>query len=381
MSYLTKLTLQNYRCYASAEIDTLQSGLIVLCGANGVGKTNILEAISLLTQGRGLRGAKPLDIQKNDSPVSWGISAKIQTAKSHEEGVEVTIGTGLNPENDRRMSRINGVVAKSQAALADYLSCLWLTPQMDRLFLEGSSGRRRFLDRMIFAFDPSHSGRVTRYENALRQRSKLLSENKNEDVWLSGLEKQMAETGIAIAAARIDFLDKLIPCFLTDKDANGHFPKASLTLKGVLEDLLEKSPALEAENKFIALLEQSRNYDAVAGGAKDGPHKTDLDVVYLNKKMPASQCSTGEQKALLVSIVLAHSRLINAERGAPPVLLLDEIAAHLDEDRRMALFEQLNLLGGQVWMTGTDPVLFAAIKNKAQFFAIESAKIMPIKTL
>lgn len=376
MSYLTKLTLQNYRCYAQTSLDKLQSGLIVLCGANGAGKTNILEAISLLTPGRGLRGAKALDIQKSDSPVAWGISAKLDM-----DGVDITLGTGLNPDNDRRMSRINGALAKSQMALADYLACLWLTPQMDRLFLEGSSGRRRFLDRMIFAFDPSHSGRVTRYENAMRQRSKLLSEKSWEESWVKGLEKQMAETGVAITAARMDFLDKLKSSFLSDNETKGYFPKASLTLLGTVEDLLDQYPALEAENKFVELLGKSRAYDAIAGGAKHGAHKTDLDVVYVTKKMPAAQCSTGEQKALLISIILAHGRLMNAERGAPPILLLDEIAAHLDEDRREALFSQLRAMGGQVWMTGTDPILFKSIKNQAQFFNVKSAQITPEKML
>lgn len=376
MSYLTKLTLQNYRCYAQTSLDNLQSGLVVLCGANGAGKTNILEAISLLTPGRGLRGAKALDIQKSDSPVAWGISAKLDM-----DGVDITLGTGLNPDNDRRMSRINGALAKSQMALADYLTCLWLTPQMDRLFLEGSSGRRRFLDRMIFAFDPSHSGRVTRYENAMRQRSKLLSEKSWEESWVKSLEKQMAETGVAITAARMDFLDKLKSSFLSDNETKGYFPKASLTLLGTVEDLLDQYPALEAENKFVELLGKSRAYDAIAGGAKHGAHKTDLDVVYVTKKMPAAQCSTGEQKALLISIILAHGRLMNAERGAPPVLLLDEIAAHLDEDRREALFSQLRAMGGQVWMTGTDPILFKSIKNQAQFFNVKSAQITPEKML
>lgn len=376
MSYLTKLNLQNYRCYEHASLDDLQSGLVVLCGANGAGKTNVLEAISLLTPGRGLRTAKALDIQKSDSPTAWGISARVDTG-----GVEVTLGTGLNPENDRRMSRINGAVAKSQMALADYLACLWLTPQMDRLFLEGSSGRRRFLDRMIFAFDPSHSGRVTRYENALRQRAKLLSEEGWDESWVSGLEKQMAETGMAITAARMDFLDKLKASFLPEAETKGYFPRAELTLSGALEDLLAQYPALEAENKFIELLVSSRPYDAVAGGAKEGAHKTDLEVIYTTKNMPASQCSTGEQKALLISIILAHGRLMNAERGAPPVLLLDEIAAHLDEDRREALFNQLMAMGGQVWMTGTDPVLFDFIKNQAQFFEVKSAQITPANEL
>ena len=376
MSYLTQITLQNFRCYEQVRLEPLDSGLIVLCGPNGAGKTNILEAVSILTPGRGIRGVKALDMQRYDSPQAWGISAKVMTG-----GGDVTLGTGINPENERRMVRINGVTAKSQIALSDYLACLWLTPQMDRLFIDGASERRRFLDRMIFAFDPGHSGRVTRYENAMRQRSKLLQEEKQEASWLTGLEAQMAETGIAIAAARLDFIGRLQDsCAQADSEEENYFPKARLVAKGTIEELLQKSPAVEVEKLFAYQLEQSRNRDSQTGGAATGPHKSDMDVVYATKNMPAAHCSTGEQKALLIGLVLAHGRMMAAERGAPPVLLLDEIAAHLDEKRRIALFERLQKLGGQVWMTGTDPVLFDSINQKAQFFDVESAQIFARKT-
>lgn len=374
MSYLTQLILQNYRCYQTARLENIQSGLVVLCGANGAGKTNILEAISLLTPGRGLRSAKAVDMQRHDSPQAWGIHAKI----SDQNGIENQLATGLNPQKGQRQVRINGADAKSQMALSDYLSCLWLTPQMDRLFLEGASSRRQFLDRMIFAFDPSHSGRVRRYENAMRQRSKLLQEPHPDVVWLSSLESQMAETGIAIAAARLDFVTRLqSACVSADAEEENYFPKAHLTAKGTIENLLQNMPAIEVEKAFTYQLEQSRSQDTIVGGAATGPHKSDMDVIYQSKNMPASQCSTGEQKALLIGLVLAHGRMMMAERGAPPILLLDEIAAHLDEARRMALFERLSALGGQVWMTGTDVVLFQDIAQKAQFFTIDSAQIMP----
>lgn len=377
MSYLSQITLQNFRCYEQVRLENLTSGLIVLCGPNGAGKTNILEAVSIITPGRGLRSVKALDMQRYDSPQPWGVSAKVMTGDS-----EVTLGTGLNPENDRRIVRINGVTAKSQIALSDYLACLWLTPQMDRLFLDAASGRRRFLDRMIFAFDPGHSGRVTRYENAMRQRSKLLQEEKRETSWLNSLESQMAETGIAIAAARLDFIQRLQnSCALADSEEENYFPKANIIAKGTIEELLQKSPAVEVEQMFAYQLEQSRERDAQTGGAATGPHKSDMDVTYATKNVKAAHCSTGEQKALLIGIILAHGRLMAAERGAPPVLLLDEIAAHLDEDRRRALFERLEKLGGQVWMTGTDPVLFESIDQKAQFFAIESAQILARETV
>lgn len=377
MSYLTQLTLQNFRCYDSIRLQGLGSGLIVLCGPNGAGKTNILEAVSILSPGRGIRNAKATDMQSHYHGQPWGVSAKIDV----DEG-EVSIGTGLNPENDRRIIRINGVTAKNQAALSDYLACLWLTPQMDRLFLEGSSARRRFLDKLIFTFDAGHSGRVTRYENAMRQRSKLLQEEKQEPSWLDSLEAQMAETGIAIAAARLDFAGRLqAVCDKTDRAEETYFPRVEMKVTGTIEELLQKSPAVEVEQMFTYQLQQSRARDAIVGGATTGPHKSDLAVKYAAKKMTADQCSTGEQKALLISIVLAHSRLMMAERGAPPILLLDEVAAHLDKDRRNALFERLQNLGGQVWMSGTDPVLFNSIQNSAQFFDIKDAQIIPQKSI
>lgn len=376
MSYLTQLSLQNFRCYEQARLADIDSGLVVLCGQNGAGKTNILEAVSLLTPGRGLRSVKSTDMQRYDSPEAWGVSAKVRTG-----GGEVTLGIGLNPENGRRVVRINGVDAKSQMALSDYMSCLWLTPLMDRLFVEGVSGRRRFLDKLIFTFDAGHSGRVTRYENAMRQRSKILQDENPDATWLEGLEAQMAETGVAIAAARLDFTTRLQNfCNLSDKSEESFFPKAHLSVKGTIEELLENMPAVEVENLFAYQLLQSREQDGRIGGAATGPHKSDLSVIYVAKNVQAVHCSTGEQKALLIGIILAHGRMMAAERGAPPILLLDEIAAHLDEGRRQALFERLQNLGGQVWMSGADPVLFESILGKAQFFDVESAQVSPQKT-
>ena len=371
MSFLTALTLQNFRCYEAAKLADLSSGLIVLCGANGAGKTNILEAVSLLNAGRGLRNVKATDMQRHGESMPWGIAANI----SHG-GVDVKLGTALNPQTTRRMVRINGVDAKSQNALSDYIACLWLTPQMDRLFLEGASGRRKFLDRLIFTFDSGHSGRVTRFENAMRQRSKLLQEGGADPSWLDGLESQMAQTAVAIVAARLDFVGRLqASCNQADGADENFFPKAHIAAQGTIEELLSQSPALEVEKKYTIQLKESRARDALVGGATTGPHKSDFGVTYAAKNMPAEQCSTGEQKALLIGIILAHSRMMTAERGAPPVLLLDEVAAHLDEDRRAALFERLIAMGGQVWMTGTDPVLFEAIAHKAQFFHVDDAKV------
>ncbi len=367
MGALQSITLNHFRCYDTQSLKDLPSGLIVLCGANGAGKTNILEAISLLTPGRGIRGAKPGEIQKHNAEKPWAISAKIQTKYE-----EITLGTGRDPQTDKRIIRINGQSARSQTALSQYLACVWLTPQMDRLFIDSSRERRKFLDRLIFAFDAGHAGRINRYDNALAQRSKLLRDGRHDDSWLAGLENQMAETGMAIAAARLDFTQKLqTACQNAD---HAHFPLARLQLCGTLEERLTHSPALELEEDFKQQLGQSRSRDAQTGGAQTGPHKSDLNVIYAAKNMPAGQCSTGEQKALLIGLILAHAALIKAEKGRPPLLLLDEVAAHLDEIRRAALYEILIDLNAQVWLTGTEENLFDAIKPTARFFEIKEAR-------
>ncbi len=370
MSIVEKLNLHSFRCYDSATLHGLQSGLIVLWGANGVGKTNILEALSLLVPGRGLRSARVSDIQNNSAGEPWAVSVILRT----DYGDEVRIGTGLDPNSnqgsEKRVVRINGKTARSQALLSKHLACVWLTPQMDRLFIDSGRERRKFLDRLVFTFDPGHSGRVIRYENALSQRSKLLREGKGEDIWLGALEQQMAETGVAIAAARLEYAQRLIEACKAADDSS--FPRACFSVKGWVEEWLERGdvPALEVEGRFKDSLKQSRSRDALTGGALEGPHKSDLAVVYDAKNMPADQCSTGEQKALLIGIILAHSRLIKAERGVPPILLLDEVVAHLDEARRKALYEILHDLGAQCWLTGTEKALFSGINKDARFFNV-----------
>lgn len=370
MSYLSALNLHNFRCYADSAITALSSGLIVLYGPNGAGKTNVLEAVSLLSPGRGLRTAKNIDMQCHSEPQAWAVAATLQTPYG-----PIKIGTGLEAQTEKRLIRINGENARGQNALAEHVACVWLTPQMDRLFLDSSSHRRRFLDRLVFAFDPGHSGRVTRYENAMRQRSKLLQDDGDKS-WITGLESQMAGTGTAIAAARLDFVHRLQRA--CEKAKTDHFPLAHLAATGTLEELLQNASALEVEDMFKYQLTQSRPRDAITGGAATGPHKSDLTVIYAAKNMDAEQCSTGEQKALLIGIILAHATLIAAERGAPPIMLLDEVAAHLDESRRAALYELLADLGGQVWLTGTDANLFTAIENTAQFFEVKNSVISKI---
>lgn len=369
MTFISTLKLHNFRCYGQAGLPGLSDGLVVLVGPNGAGKTNILEALSLLSPGRGLRGAKVTEIQSNAAPEAWAVASDLETA----HGV-VKLGTGAQAGSDKRVVRINGANAKSQSALAEYLACVWLTPQMDRLFIDSSRERRRFLDRLVFAFDPGHSGRTARYDNAMSQRSKLLREGKGDASWLEGLEAQMAETGVSIAAARLDFSGRLQTA--CDKSETDMFPRAQLAVQGTLEELLRNAPALEVEEMFKYQLSESRARDMETGGAATGPHKSDLLVSYAAKDMPADQCSTGEQKALLIGLVMAHARLIAAERGTPPLLLLDEVAAHLDEKHRAALYDLLIDLGGQVWLTGTDENLFDAIKDRAQFFQIKDAQIL-----
>lgn len=373
MSVLKTLSFYHFRSYEKAALDDLSERLIVISGANGAGKTNILEAISLFSPGRGLRGAKVLDMQRQDDDTPWALSAQLFL----KYGEEIRLGTGRDPTSkngaEKRVLRVNGNTVRSQNMLSEYLACVWLTPQMDRLFLDSGRERRKFLDRLIFAFDAGHSARVNRYDNALSQRSKLLRNGQMDDSWLSGLEGQMAETAIAIAAARIDFIARLqVACENSD---HAYFPLARFSVAGRVEEDLLSLPALEVEERFKAMLRESRPRDALTGGARAGPHRSDLLVTYDAKNMPADQCSTGEQKALLIGLILAHARLIKAERGAPPILLLDEVAAHLDESRRGALYQILDELEAQVWLTGTERDLFSQIQNKAQFFDVRDSQI------
>lgn len=376
MSFVSSLNLYNFRSYGQAQLKGLSSGLVVLYGANGAGKTNVLEALSLLAPGRGLRGARNTEIQSRNDGGAWAVNAAVQDGI-----VDVKIGTGLDPQSDKRVVRIDGHAVRGQAALAEHMACVWLTPQMDRLFLDSSSHRRKFFDRLVFAFDPGHAGRVNRYDNAMSQRSKILRQAQQkggvaDTTWLDGLEAQMAETGVAIAAARRSFVERLqMACDRSDNDV---FPLAQLQLRGTIEELLAQVSALEVEEMFRYQLTQSREKDGYTGGAASGPHKADLLVSYAEKSMPAAQCSTGEQKALLIGIVMAHAKLITAERGVPPLLLLDEVAAHLDESRRGILYEMLRDLGGQVWLTGTDENLFSSVRGSAKFLEVRDGLVSPL---
>ncbi|MGQ0527691.1 MAG: DNA replication/repair protein RecF [Alphaproteobacteria bacterium] len=373
MPFISTLKLHNFRCYRGETLTGLPPGLIVLHGPNGAGKTNVLEALSLLSPGRGLRGARAPEMQCRDDGSAWAVAAEVETGHG-----SVLIGTGLDPKTEKRIVRVQGEKVKSQSALSEHMCCVWLTPQMDRLFLDSAGERRRFLDRLIFSSDPGHAGRIKRYENAMAQRSRLLKEGRQKEkradhTWLLTLEAQMAETGVAISAARLDFCQRLqMACVAAETE---NFPLARLHVGGTLETLLMNAPAVEAEDLFKYQLQESREKDSSSGGAATGAHKSDMVVYYASKNMKADQCSTGEQKALLIGIVLAHAQMMKSEKGAVPVLLLDEIAAHLDENRRAVLYGILQDLRGQVWLTGTDENLFSSITNSTQFFHVHEAHV------
>lgn len=371
---VSRLRLTAFRNYEAALVETDRRP-IVLTGPNGAGKTNLLEAVSLLAPGRGLRRARVPDMDRKvagntgAAAPSWSVAATVETPAG-----PVQIGTGRDPEGDRRLVRIDGEAARGQTALGDHFSAVWLTPQMDRLFLDSAGERRRFLDRLIFGFDGAHAGRINAYEKAMRQRSRVLKDGIDDPAWLNALEDQMTERAIAIAAARRDMIGRLGRACARDE---GPFPGAALSVEGDVESWLSEMPAVDAEERFADALRSSRSRDAEAGGAAIGPHRSDLAVTHLAKDMPAAHCSTGEQKALLIAIVLAHARLQGAERGAGPVLLMDEVAAHLDEDRRNALFDTVLSLGLQAWITGTDAAAFAGLSGKARFFDVAAATVQP----
>ena len=363
---IARLAVTRFRCYESVRLSP-NARPVVLAGPNGAGKTNLLEAVSLLAPGRGLRHARLAEMDRHGDVGGWGVAATIVTPDG-----EIEIGTGREADGERRVVRINGEAARGQTALAEFVSALWLTPDMDRLFREGASARRRFLDRLVYGFDPAHAGRVTGYEQAMRERGRLLAEGRGNDAWLSALEETMAARGVAIAAARLEMVQRLTRALA---GATGPFPGVALSVKGAVEEWLGSGPALAAEDRLKAELRAARQHDVRRGGASAGPHRSDLEARHLAKDMPAAYYSTGEQKAMLIAIVLAEARLQAAERGVAPLLLLDEVAAHLDEERRFALFDLICGLPGQTWMTGTDAALFAPLGDRAQHFSVADATV------
>ncbi len=349
MVAVARLTLTDVRSHAALVL-VAGPGLVVITGDNGAGKTNILEAVSLLAPGRGLRGASLGEVARVGGAGGFAIAATVMAV-----GGEVELGTGaLAAAPERRVVRVNGA-ARPASALGEWLSVVWLTPAMDRLFAESAGGRRRFLDRLVLALHPGHARETVRYEAAMRARSRLLAGELGGDPgWLSALEAAMAEHGAAVHLARAETVSALAGVLETAQDDG--FARPLMRLDNGMPDF----PAGELVEGLKAALKRGRAQDAAAGRALVGPHRADLRVMHGGKGVPAGQASTGEQKALLIAIVLAHAAVVRARMGTPPLMLLDEIAAHLDGARRQRLFERLAETGAQVWMTGTDRALFEA---------------------
>lgn len=379
--YISSLLLSNFRNYGYARFEVSPLP-VVITGANGSGKTNILEAISLLSTGRGLRKAKLSEIDtllptaNNQQPATaqpWAIAAKVNGRRG-----EVKIGTGRDMDSvdgtDKRIVKIDGKIVRGQAELAHHVSLIWLTPQMEQLFSEAASSGRKFLDRLVFSFDSEHAVRANEYEYAMRERNKLLSSGRADIHWLDSLEQKMAECASAIAMARIATCEHINH---TISASPLSFPKALIDVSGFTENLLKNGcSALEVENALRATFVTGRNQDAAAGRTLIGTHRSELLVTHLGKNMSAENCSMGEQKAMLLSIILAQARSGARWHGVTPIILLDEVAGHLDGIKRQELFEEICDIGAQTWMTGTEANLFSGLKEEAQFFVVDNNSIV-----
>jgi len=369
---IRRLTLNNFRNYHAVSLDA-DARTIVLVGPNGAGKTNLIEAISFLAPGRGLRRATLDEVAFNEGDGSWAVAAEIEGALGL-----ATLGTGIErPGQDdttsQRKYRIDREPASSASAFSDHLRVVWLVPAMDMLFAGAPSERRRFLDRLVLAVDAEHAGRVNALERSLRSRNRLLEEARPDAHWLDAVEHETAELAVAVAGLRVETVRRLDAVLMSRKDSP--FPPAQIALDGWLEQLIPLHPASEIEERYRAVLRDNRGRDAAAGRTLDGPHLTDLKVVYAAKDILAADASTGEQKALLIGLVLAHARLLREMTGFAPVLLLDEVVAHLDPARRAALHGELAELTAQVWMTGADPALFDEMTTDAAVVEVRSGRL------
>ena len=374
--YIRSLKLTDFRNYARAEL-ALDARPVVLIGDNGSGKTNLLEAVSLLGPGHGLRGRPYEELCRKEGAGGFAVAATVISAAD-----EVEIGTGIpsgtREESTGRVVRIAGK-EQSAGALAEHVKLVWLIPAMDGLFTGSASERRRFLDRLVLAVDPKMRSSLGRYDRAMRQRNRLFQLKEGSRALFEGLEEQMAEAGVAIAAARLDTIARLAALIERMREARGEgpFPHALIALEGLLEAAVAERSATEVEDAFRAALAAGRERDRAASRALEGPHLSDLIVSHGPKDTPAQHCSSGEQKALLIGLILAKAELIREIEGVAPLVLLDEVAAHLDQARRGALFAEISRLGGQAWMSGTDRGLFAPIAEEAQFFAVNRGRITP----
>lgn len=378
---IRRLTVTNFRSYRAASLDVGPSS-VVLVGANGAGKTNLIEAISFLTPGRGLRRAtlEEVAFTEGDSAgepaqnLSWAVSAEVEGSLGL-----ATLGTGIEPSvggeaTTSRKCRVDREPVGSAAAFADHLRVIWLTPSMDGLFSGPASERRRFLDRLVLAVDAEHPSRVSALERALRSRNRLLEDQHPDPHWLAAVEHETAELAVAVAAARAETVRRLQGALATGRAVDPAFPFAEIALAGWMEEMLLVAPASDVEDRYRGILKDNRARDAAAKRTLDGPHLSDLAVTYGPKGIAAADASTGEQKALLIRLILAHANLIAEMTGYAPVLLLDEIVAHLDPGRRTALYDSLEKIGAQVWMTGADPQAFADIANRAEIFEIRGGQ-------
>jgi DNA replication and repair protein RecF len=374
---LRRITLKNFRNYADVRLD-VEASTIVLTGANGVGKTNFLEAVSLLVPGRGLRGASYEELARRGS-TGWAVAADVLSASG-----QVSLGTAFGSEatGDRqpggsRQVVIDGIRQRGPGLLNRYMRILWLTPPMDRIFAGPPGDRRRFFDRLVIAVDVDHGTRLNRFEKLMRERNRLLESESSDPGWLASLEHRMAEEAVALAAGRLSALDALEG--FTGPSAKSSFPWVNLALEGEIEGGLRLSPAVQVEDRYRTMLHDSRKLDRAAGRTLSGPHRVDLKVTHGPKGIEAGICSTGEQKAMLIGIVLALARAMkNTLGGRLPVLLLDEVVAHLDAERRAGLFRELREIGAQCWLTGTDRALFSGMDNRTAFYAVNDGALAPI---
>jgi len=374
-AFIRRLTLTNFRSYHAAQVQLDRAGPVVLTGANGIGKTNLVEAVSLLAPGRGLRRATMEELAFSEGDGAWAVSAEIEGMLGL-----ATLGTGIDPPAGEesvatRNCRIDRESVGSATAFADHLRVVWLTPAMDPLFNGPASERRRFLDRLVLAVDAQHSSRVAALERSLRSRNRLLEDSPGDSHWLDAVEHETAEVAVAVAAGRAETAKRLSAALEASRDTAREFPLAQIALQGWMEQLLPDHSAVEIEDRYRSLLKDNRARDAAAGRTLDGPHLSDLVVSHASKNIPAADASTGEQKALLIRLVLAHASLIKQMTGFAPLLLLDEVVAHLDPSRRAALYDALSLLGAQVWMTGADPAAFGDIVGRAQVFLVRGGMV------
>jgi DNA replication and repair protein RecF len=369
---IRRLTLTNFRNYHAAAV-VIEHHTIALIGPNGAGKTNVLEAISFLAPGRGLRHATLEDVAFSEGDGTWAVAAEVEGALGL-----VTLGTGIDSPSveaklTSRRSRIDREPVTSVSAFAHHLRVLWLVPSMDGLFTGPASDRRRFLDRLVLAIDAEHGARVSALERALRSRNRLLEQPRPDEHWLDAIEHETAELAVAVAAARSQ-LAGLLADALAERD-DPMFPSAEIALDGWMETLVRTYPAVEIEDRYRTILRENRERDRVAGRTLDGAHVTDFKVTYAAKAVAARDASTGEQKALLIALVLANAELVAKLTGFAPVLLLDEVVAHLDPGRRAALFDALDRLGSQVWISGADPAAFSDVTARAQVIAVDAGRL------